>query len=162
MGMYAYMYKIWGFWIKPVDRRTVHRWQWHQWQWCQRWHMMDNSWLYRLFGMIAKWTKYIPGCLFWGNRVFGKKKSFQEKVCTGVPPAWFRLWVHSLGLVITSDCYNVKKKSVENCLCKRVTLPNLQATDSHLSTMGCSLKTFHCIRYNYITTGQFTWYPQHS
>ena len=46
--------------MKPLDRRTVHRWwQWRQ-QWCQRWHTTDNSWLYRLLGMTAKWAKKYP------------------------------------------------------------------------------------------------------
>ena len=34
--------------IKPVNRRTVHRWQWQQQWWCQWWHTADNSWLHRL------------------------------------------------------------------------------------------------------------------
>ena len=38
--------------IKPVDR-TVQRWQQ---QWWQRRHTPDNSWLYRLIGMTAKWA----------------------------------------------------------------------------------------------------------
>ena len=49
--------------IKPVDRRTVHRW-WcqQQWQWRQWWYTMDNSWLYRLLGRTAKWAKNIWHC----------------------------------------------------------------------------------------------------
>ena len=55
--------------IKPVARRTVHRW-W-QWWWC---HTMDNSWLHRLISyqqmsqhiksFVLIWWYYFQGIIF--------------------------------------------------------------------------------------------------
>ena len=47
--------------IKPVARRTVHRW--YQWQ-CQIHHMKDNSWLHRLICYQQMRQQSIFWCIY--------------------------------------------------------------------------------------------------